>query len=226
MHEFDVLTFDCYGTLINWEDGAKEAFIRILSKKKKSIPIDEFLYRWLEEDFRQVQGPYRPYKDILKISLRNVMNSFDINYSEDDGDEFVSSIKAWKPFPDVEPALKALKQKYKLAIISNTDNDIMAESVKLMGIGFDYVITAEDARAYKPSKKIFEYAIDKLGLERGRILHVSFSPDYDLIPAKSVGMHVAWLDRKGVGEKSTFRYDYRFKDLLRLRDTLMRWQSW
>ncbi|MEM1665785.1 MAG: haloacid dehalogenase type II [Nitrososphaerota archaeon] len=223
MYEFDVLTFDCYGTLVDWESGAKQVFIRILSKKKKNIPVDELLSRWLEEDFRQVQGPYRPYKEILKISLKQVMDSFGMDYSETDGEEFVSSIKSWKPFPDVEPALKSLKQKYKLAIISNIDNDIITESVKLMGIDFDYIITAEDARAYKPSRKIFEYAIERLGLKKDRILHVSFSPDYDLIPAKSLGMYVAWLDRKGVSGKSQFEYDYKFKDLLQLRDVLMRW---
>lgn len=201
MHKFEALTFDCYGTLIDWESGAREVFVRVLSKKKMNIDIDEFLSRWFEEDFRQIQGPYRPYKEILKVSLRRVMEGFGIDYSEVDGEGFVSSIKSWKPFPDVRPALKSLKQKYKLAIISNIDNDIITESIKLMNVDFDYIITAEDARTYKPSRKMFEYAIEKLSIEKDRILHVSFSPDYDLIPAKLFGMHVAWLDRKRTGEK-------------------------
>lgn len=221
MHMFETITFDCYGTLIDWESGAREFFSRIISRKRKNVKVEDFLYRWLEEDLRQVQGPYRPYREVLKASLRRVMEGFGMDYSEIDGEEFVSSIRSWRPFPDVEPALKSLKKRYKLGIVSNTDNDIIAESIRLMGVDFDYVVTAEDVRAYKPSKKVFEYVINKLGLEKDRVLHVSFSPDYDIMPAKSLGLCVAWIDRKGLGESVRFEYDYRFKDLIQLRDALM-----
>ncbi len=152
------------------------------------------------------------------------MKDLGIDYSETDGDEFVSSVSSWRPFPDVKPALRSLRRKYKLAIISNIDNDIIVESIKLMNVNFDYVITSEDVRAYKPSTKVFEYAVKKIAKdEKERMLHVSFSPSYDIIPAKSLGLRVAWIDRKGLSEGVHFEYDYRFRDLLQLRDALMGW---
>lgn len=195
MSKFAWVTFDCYGTLIDWDAGIRNFLRDLLARKSTSADLDSLHRRWEEIQFELIQREYRPYKDILKLSLEAALREFGIQYVSEDGDAFAASMPTWRPFPDVPSSLNELKRYARIAIISNTDNDILRESVKLMGVEFDALVTAEDAKVYKPSPRIFEFALKRLNESPERILHVAFGFKYDLAPAKQVGMTTCWLNR-------------------------------
>ncbi len=197
MSKFAWVTFDCYGTLIDWDAGIRNFLRDLLNSKSASADLDSLHRRWEEIQFELIQREYRPYKDILKLSLEATLREFGIQYVSEDGDAFATSMPTWRPFPDVPSSLTKLKRHARIAIISNTDNDILRESVKLMGVEFDALVTAEDAKVYKPSPRIFEFALKQLNESPERILHVAFGFKYDLAPAKQVGMTTCWLNRSG-----------------------------
>lgn len=197
MSGFAWVTFDCYGTLIDWDSGIRKFLNELLSRKGASVDLDSLHRRWEEIQFELIQREYRPYKDILRLSLGETLKEFGIPYAPEDGDDFAASMPTWQPFPDVPPTLQELKRHARIAIISNTDNDILRESVRLMGVEFDALVTAEDAKVYKPSPRIFEFALQRLKEAPERILHVAFGFKYDLAPAKQVGMATCWLNRTG-----------------------------
>lgn len=197
MSRFSWVTFDCYGTLIDWDSGIRSFLSDLLKRKGVSVDLESLHQRWEAIQFDLIQKEYRTYKDILRLSLEAALNEFGLPYEPKDGDDFAASMSTWQPFPDVPPTLQELKRYVRIAIISNTDNDILRESVKLMGLEFDALVTAEDARVYKPNPRIFEFALQRLGEAPDRILHVAFGFHYDLSPAKQVGMVTCWLNRTG-----------------------------
>lgn len=197
MSKFSWVTFDCYGTLIDWDAGIRNFLRNLLARKNASVDLDSLHRRWEEIQFELIQREYRTYKDILRASLEAALKEFGVPYLPEDGDTFAASMPTWQPFPDVPSTLNELKNYVRIAIISNTDNDILRESVKLMGVEFDALVTAEDAKVYKPSPRIFEFALKQLNESPDRILHVAFGFKYDLAPAKQVGMTTCWLNRSG-----------------------------
>ncbi len=197
MSRFPWVTFDCYGTLIDWDTGIRTFLRDLLARKGVVVDLDALHRRWEAIQFDLIQQDYRPYKDILRLSLEVTLREFGIPYSPEDGDAFAASMPTWRPFPDVPPTLRELKSHARIAIISNTDNDILAASVRLMGVEFDALVTAEDARVYKPNPAIFSFALQRIGESPDRILHVAFGFHYDLAPAKEVGMVTCWLNRRG-----------------------------
>jgi 2-haloalkanoic acid dehalogenase type II len=197
MNKFEWVTFDCYGTLIDWDAGIRSFLSELVSRKGISAEIESLHQRWEAIQFELIQREYRPYKEILRLSLEATLREFGIPYEPEDGDAFAASMPTWKPFPDVPKALRELKRHARIAIISNTDNDILRESVKLIGVEFDALVTAEDTKIYKPSPRIFEFALQQIKEPPERILHVAFGFKYDLAPAKQVGMKTCWLNRTG-----------------------------
>ncbi|GBC98343.1 (S)-2-haloacid dehalogenase 4A [bacterium HR17] len=197
MSRFAWVTFDCYGTLIDWDAGVRNFLRDLLTRKGVTVDLDALHRRWEAVQFDLIRQAYRPYKEILRLSLEAALKEFGIPYAPEDGDAFAASMPTWQPFPDVPPTLHELKRHARIAIISNTDNDILRESVRLMGVVFDALITAEDARVYKPDLRIFAFALERLGEAPDRILHVAFGFHYDLAPAKQVGMVTCWLNRTG-----------------------------
>lgn len=197
MSRFSWVTFDCYGTLIDWDSGIRSFLQELVARKGVSVDLDALHQRWEAIQFELIQQAYRHYKDILRLSLESALKEFGIPYEPADGEAFAASMPTWQPFPEVPAVLRELKSLTRIAIISNTDNDILAESVRLMGVTFDALITAEDARVYKPNPAIFAFALQRLREEPHRILHVAFGFRYDLGPAKQVGLTTCWLNRKG-----------------------------
>lgn len=191
------MTFDCYGTLIDWDTGIRRAFTTLLNEKQAKVDLNAFHARWEEIQFDWIQREYQPYKEILKVSVRDTLSEFGLPYADEDGARFAAAMPTWTPFPDVKPALMALKKRAKLAIISNTDNDILRSSVALMEVDFDELVTAEDNRLYKPNPRAFELAIQRFGCAPGDVLHVAFGFKYDIAPAQSVGCRAVWLNRAG-----------------------------
>jgi len=190
------VTFDCYGTLIDWDAGSKRFFQEILLGNGARISLEDFHDRWNQIEFDLIRGPYKPYKEILAESLRLTLSYFGLPCRPDDEQRFSESIRSWSPFPDVGPNLKKIKRAYKIAIISNIDDDIIQDSVKGMGVEFDDVITAQQARAYKPNPHVFRYALSRLGCKAFEILHAAFGYNYDIIPARKEGMRTVWVNRR------------------------------
>ena len=211
-----VATFDCYGTLIDWEGGLG-AFLYGLALRHEPRPRDNgraMRERWEAIQFGIIQGDYRSYKAVLAESLRVWMEERGYTWREADGDALVRSMRSWQPFPDTRPALeRARRGGLRLAILSNTDNDIIAHSLRHLEIPFDAVITAEDCGAYKPSPRNFERLLARIDAPPEEALHVAFGFKYDIGPAQRHGMRTAWVNRHAEPPPGAERPDHTGRDL-------------
>jgi 2-haloacid dehalogenase len=192
---FEILTFDCYGTLINWEAGILSALHRILSAHRKKI--DDATLLKLYGDFELVfeQGAFRPYREVLASVVRQFGTEFHFTPSAEEVRSLPDSLPTWKPWPDTVGALLQLKSRFRLAILSNVDDDLFAATRPQLGVDFDEVITAQQAQAYKPSLKLFELALSRVQAPAHRVLHVGQSIYHDVIPAQSLGLATVWVNR-------------------------------
>jgi 2-haloalkanoic acid dehalogenase type II len=211
-----LVTFDCYGTLVDWEGGAA-AFLYDLALRNGDTeppPGRELRDRWESIQFELLQGEYRSYHQILADSLRIWMHERSYSWKDEEGEALRRSMRSWQPFPDTRPALlRAREAGIRLAIISNTDRAIIAHTLRQIGIPFDAVITAEDAHAYKPSDAVFELALERLRTDSDDILHVAFGFKYDIGPAGRHGMHTAWVNRHADPPPGNEPFDYEWRDL-------------
>lgn len=192
------LTFDCYGTLIRWDEGLLEAVQKILARQKAS-EIDPgaliAIYDKHEHALEQ-QAEHRPFRVVAGEALAMAMTEMNLEYEETDIEMLTSGISAMKPFDEVPAALAELKKMgYRLAVISNTDDDIIAGNVAQLGGHIDRVITAEQAGAYKPSLQTFEYAHRLLEISKEELVHVCASPHLDLAAARDMGFRCIWINR-------------------------------
>lgn len=192
---FEILTFDCYGTLIQWEDGILRCLHRILTAHKKDTDDATILRLYGDFEARAEQGPYRRYRDVLQAVVREFGEEFGFTPTEEEVRSLPASLATWKTWPDTVSALGDLQRRFRLAIISNVDDDLFAATQPQLGATFDHVITAEQAAAYKPSLKIFELALSRIGVPAHRILHVGQSIYHDVIPAQSLGLTTVWVNR-------------------------------
>jgi 2-haloacid dehalogenase len=197
---FKAITFDCYGTLIDWETGLLSALRRILEAHGQSQALTDRqildIYGELEP---KLQIPYRRYRQVLAEVARGFGERLGFQLVNGQAESLAESLKSWQPFPDTRAALAKLQTRYKLAIISNTDDDLFAATEKHLGIKFDQVITAEQAKAYKPSAMPFRLAMERLGLSRESVLHAGQSVYHDVLPAKLLGITTVLVHRRGFG---------------------------
>lgn len=203
MIEFDnyeVLTFDCYGTLIDWESGILAALRPILSVHNVNLSNEQILEIFAELETEQEKGEYLKYKEVLRRVVQNLGERLGFAPEPAELDFLANSLKNWQPFPDTVEALKELKKKFKLAVISNIDDDLFAFSANKLDVKFDWVITAEQVKSYKPSLNNFNLAIARIALPSEKILHVAQSIYHDIIPAKSLGLSTVWVNRRGSKE--------------------------
>jgi len=190
------ITFDCYDTLVEFP--IDDVTRQILGTRANAIDVDAFLARFEALRYETTtSGPYRPYRDVLRNTLAQVLREFGLPYEEADGDALLEAVPTWGPFPDVPPVLERLRENYKLAIITNSDVAIMARNVVNIGVPIDRVITAEQAGAYKPSPVIFDFTLRTLGCEPDQILHVAQGFEYDIVPAHALGWRRVWINRYG-----------------------------
>ncbi|MDI3341360.1 MAG: haloacid dehalogenase type II [Sphaerobacter sp.] len=211
-----VATFDCYGTLIDWEGGAG-SFLYALALRlgdPNPEPGPALRERWEALQFDLLAGEYRPYKEILAESLRRWMAERGYPWGPAYGEELVRAMRSWQPFPDTRPALlQARAAGLRLVILSNTDRDIMAHTLRHLDVPFDQVIVAEDVGAYKPSERGFRYALERIGEPPERILHVAFGFKYDIGPAQRLGFRTAWINRHVEAAPGAERPDFVWRDL-------------
>jgi 2-haloacid dehalogenase len=195
--DFDVLTFDCYGTLIDWETGLLNAFRAPLAAHGIETPDGAVLEAFARHEAELEAGPYRRYREILGGVLTAMLDHFGQVPSADEVAAFGGSVADWPAFPDSAAALATLHSRFKLGVITNCDDDLFAASEARLGIDFDWVITAQQARRYKPNPRGFELAFERIGLPPSRILHVAQSLFHDHVTAKRLGLSTVWVDRRG-----------------------------
>jgi len=198
LNNYAVLTFDCYGTMIDWESGVLNAIRPVLSNHNIQLSNAEIFDAFSEIENEVEAGEYIKYREVLRNVVKKMGDRFNFTPNLTEVDALANSLPNWQPFPDTLAALKILKQKFKLAVISNVDNDLFAETVKHLQVEFDYVITAEQVKNYKPSHNNFHVAFDRIGLPKEKVLHVAASVYHDIIPAKALGMIAVWVNRRGI----------------------------
>jgi 2-haloacid dehalogenase len=193
---FDALTFDCYGTLIDWETGILSALRPVLERHGVSRDDDALLERFARHEAALEAGPYRSYKAVLAGALSGI--GTDLNFEPTDQEQaaFGVSVNDWPAFADSPAALKQLKQRFKLGVITNCDDDLFAASERRLGVTFDHVVTAQQAKRYKPNPRGFELMFARVGLPPARILHVAQSLFHDHVTAKRLGLTTVWVDRR------------------------------
>ncbi|MBI3933612.1 MAG: haloacid dehalogenase type II [Acidobacteria bacterium] len=187
------VSFDCYGTLIDWQTGVQRAFRDLAHVSEDET--QEMFEAWERIQWEKTQGPYVPYEEILWSSFRQAVEGFGYWCPGYAGEAFVESLARWLPFADVNPALLRLSQRYRLAIISNVDRHLLGGTIKNFPVRFDVLVTAEDARAYKPSLALFRLALERMGCQPQEVAHVAFGAKYDLRAANELGMRTIYLNR-------------------------------
>src|SRR5271166_1976284 len=193
---FTTISFDCYGTLIDWEAGILPALRSVLATHGQSLPDAAILELYGEFEAEAESGAYQSYREVLQSVVRAFADRLHFEASSAELRSLHESVPAWPPFPDTVVALRELQKRYKLVVISNIDSDLFAETQKHLGIQFDGVITAEQARSYKPSTNNFQMALRTLALSPDRLLHAAQSIYHDVVPARSLGIATVWVNRK------------------------------
>jgi 2-haloacid dehalogenase len=197
---FQVLSFDCYGTLIDWESGIFSALRPVLAAHKCQISDADLLalYGELEAE-AEIPDPaqgFRRYRKVLDAVVRGFGEKLGFIPTEAEAQSLPGSLENWRPFPDTVPALQRLKQRFRLAIISNVDDDLFAASARHLKVQFDWVVTAQQAGAYKPALPIFKLAQSRIGVAPEHWLHVGQSIYHDVVPAQSLGLSTVWVNRQ------------------------------
>lgn len=199
----EAVSFDCYGTLVDWEAGLERNLLFILREKADPPGLDAVVRAWNEHERVLTSGKegYRRYREVISEALRLAFEELEVAWHPRDGFKLANSMGTWEPFDDVPGALEQLRDLgYKTAIFSNTDDDILAHTVQRIGVPFDVTVTAEQVKSYKPAEPHFLEGVRRLGLKPHQVLHCSFSPYHDLEPAKRLGLRTFFVDRRGFGE--------------------------
>jgi len=191
------LTFDCYGTLVDWEGGMKAAFAPVF-KARGLEPKPDLTARYIQHEMLVERREYRPYRQVLTTTSRELFKSdYNVDLNDEEAAALVLSLPSWKPFPETAEVLARLKHRFKLAVLSNTDDDLVVHTLKGLGVEFDSVITAEQVRSYKPVNLHWKAALERFNAEPEDLFHVGASSLHDVLPAKQLGIACAWINRKG-----------------------------
>jgi 2-haloacid dehalogenase len=193
-----LITFDCYGTLIDWETGMLAAMRPLFHRDGHSVSDAQFLEAYGEAEVELESGPYLAYREVLSRSLREVGRRLDVKISADQGREFAESLTCWEPFPDTVSGLQELSKHFRLGIISNVDDDLFAVTRKKLSTAFDVVVTAQQVQSYKPSFRNFEEMLRRSGLNKEEVLHAGQSVYHDIIPANALGLKNVWVNRPSI----------------------------
>jgi 2-haloacid dehalogenase len=193
---FTTVSFDCYGTLIDWEAGILPTLRGVLASHGRSLTDAALLELYGEFEAEAESGEYQNYRRVLESVVQRFGERFDFRPSPNELRSLHESIPAWPPFPDTVAALQELQKRYKLAVISNIDDDLFAATRKHLGVDFDCVVTAQQARSYKPSLNNFQLALRAIGISPDRLLHAAQSIYHDVIPAQSLGISTVWVNRR------------------------------
>lgn len=228
--DFDTLTFDCYGTLIDWESGIFAALQPLLARSGNGLARDAVLKAFARHEFAQErETPDMIYSDLLARVHARLAREWGAAADGGSDRRFGAAVPDWPAFPDSPAALAYLKQHYKLVILSNVDRVSFAGSNRRLGVEFDAIYTAQDIGSYKPDPRNFQYMLARLaerGIQREQVLHTAQSLFHDNAPAKEAGLATCWIDRRHAagGWGATMppppnaAYDFRFTSLAAMAD--------
>ncbi len=189
------VTFDCYGTLIDWEGGIHDALAPLLPP---GIAREELGARYIAIEAEVERGAYLRYREVLDRASRRLLAAYARPLRDDAASPLPASLPSWTPFPEVPPALRALRSRgYRFAILSNVDRDLLASSIRRLGIGPDLAITAEDCGSYKPAAGHWRYFAERSGVAAERVVHVGASLYHDMVPAAALGYRTLFVNRHG-----------------------------
>ena len=194
---FDVLTFDCYGTLIDWESGLLAALRPPIAAHGIDANDEALLEAFARHEAELEGGPYLRYREILGSVLEAMLAHHGQKATAEELATFGGSVADWPAFPDSPAALQRLHERFRLGVITNCDDDLFAASQARLGVEFDWVVTAQQAKRYKPNPRGFELMFERVGIPPSRILHVAQSLYHDHVPAKRLGLSTVWVDRRG-----------------------------
>jgi len=192
-----LITFDCYGTLIDWETGMLAA-LRPLFARGGKVSDRQLLEHYGEIEAELEAGPYLAYRQVLSQTAQEMGRRLGVKISEDDGRSFANSLTTWQPFPDTVTALQSLARRFRLGIISNIDDDLFAETRKKLEVEFTLIVTAQKVQSYKPALRNFQEALERSGLKRLEILHAGQSLYHDILPANLLGIRNVWVNRPSI----------------------------
>jgi 2-haloacid dehalogenase/putative hydrolase of the HAD superfamily len=217
--DFDFITFDCYGTLIDWEGGIVSAFQSEAARDGRQLEGAEIIAAYHLEEPIVESGLFQTYREVLGETAMRVAARLAWKLDADRASFLAASLPQWQPFSDTNPALERLARRFTLGILSNVDDDLIAETRLHFAVGFDLVITAQQVRSYKPSHNHFKTA--QAQLEGKRWLHAAQSYFHDVVPSSELGIPVVWVNRKGEGvDKGGPRPTYEVRNLTELADLL------
>jgi 2-haloacid dehalogenase len=196
LDRFEVVTFDCFGTLIDWENGIRGCLRGLLSAHGVTAGDREVLELYARLEAEAEGGPYVAYRTVLERVTEGVGRAFGFTPSPAEKRLLAESLGQWPPLPDTVEALRALGTRYRLGILSNIDVELFAQTERILRTEFEWTITAECGGAYKPSLRVFEIAEDRIGVSRKRWLHVAQSIYHDIAPASAFGLATVWVNRR------------------------------
>ena len=207
--EIKAISFDCYGTLIDWESGIADALSGWSRRHGAALERAELLAAFSEaEPVEQSADPDLAYPDVLRRVAQRIGRRFALPVSDAEAGEFARSIRRWPPFSDTSKALNRLQERYRLAVLSNVDKASFAATERALGIRFDLVCTAEEIGSYKPDPRNFHFLLARLsesGIAGTELLHAAQSLFHDIEPARALGIRTAWVDRYGGADNGAAR---------------------
>lgn len=195
-HRFTYLTFDCYGTLIDWERGILTALRSVLNRHGIALPDEQALELYGEFESAAERGPYRRYHDVLATVMDGFGERLGFAPTAEERVALAASVGDWPPFSDTVEALRTLAHRFRLAILSNIDDDLFARSARHLAVEFAAVVTAEQVGSYKPDPRNFRALIERLDTAPDRVLHVAQSLFHDIAPANALGLTTVWVNRR------------------------------
>ena len=197
---FEWISFDCYGTLVDWETGISKAVAEVLESRGIHRSRTEILALYADAEPKVQASPaYMEYRRVLRGVMAQIGSELGFQCTESELNCLVDTLPEWPIFPDVTDALNTLKARYKLAVISNVDDDLFAKTAEALNVEFDAVVTAEQVRRYKPNLRNFDAARARMAVEKERWLHVAESLYHDIGPANQLGIACVWVKRANRG---------------------------
>jgi len=193
---FEVATFDCYGTLIDWEAGILAALRPILAAHGIDAGDDALLEAFAYEEAQAQHATWIPYASVLRRVVEGIGDRFGFRPSAAEREALAASVTEWPAFPDTAAALAALQRRYRLIVLSNIDDDLFAGTARSLRVALDDVVTAQQVRSYKPARGHFDEVCARIGLHPSRILHVAQSLYHDIAPAQALGFATVWVNRR------------------------------
>lgn len=219
---FSALTFDCYGTLIDWETGLLRALGPLLESHGWTGTDDEALELFGATESEIQAGVYKPYGEVLRRTVDAMAARVGFTPTAEERDALRASLPDWPAFADTSEALAMLKRRFRLAAVSNVDDDLFELSARHLGVSMDEVVTAQQVGSYKPAPGHFHAAVERLGVAKSEVLHVAQSLFHDIAPARALGLATVWVNRRagragfGATPPAAARPDLEVPDLITL----------